>query len=195
MKTSEHGVKLIEQREGIRFTVYLDTKKIPTVGVGHVVLPQDNLKVGDRITQEQCDAFLEHDLGKCEAAVNAVGVELTQWQFDALVSLVFNIGEGEGGFLTSTVRKDLVAKNYKAAAEAILMWNEPPEIRGRRRTEYNQFREPDYFYKSSAAGPSPTSQDDVRSDCDPSPDQNSTGDVAGSQVQPPTHHEAVGGGT
>src|SRR5690348_9873974 len=105
MKTSPHGIKLLENREGVRLTVYKDSKGIPTVGVGHVVLPEDGLKLGDKITQAQCDAFLAHDLGKCENAVNgAVKVPMTQNQFDAMVSFAFNIGV-EGFKTSSVVRK------------------------------------------------------------------------------------------
>lgn len=48
-------------REGERLKVYLDTEGYATVGVGHKVLPQDGLKVGDKITREQSEAFLAED--------------------------------------------------------------------------------------------------------------------------------------
>lgn len=149
MKTSPHGIKLIEAREGIVLHVYKDSRGFPTVGCGHLVLPGDNLKVGDKITQEQCDAFLAHDLGKCEDAINAVvKVTLSQNQFDACASLAFNIGTGnvatgKGGFVGSTVVRKLNVKDYAGAAQAILLFNRPPEIRGRRMTEYKQFLTPD----------------------------------------------------
>lgn len=152
MKTSKHGIKLIEAREGIRLKVYRDSKGLPTVGVGHLIVPEDGLKVGNVITQEQCDAFLAEDLKKAEAPVNAVGVPLKQWQFDALVSLVVNIGGG--GFSRSSVRKRLQAKDYNGAAKAMMMWVTPREITGRRQTEQNQFLHPDHFY-TSAAEPKP----------------------------------------
>jgi hypothetical protein len=66
-----------------------------------------------------------------------VRVPLTQGQFDALVSLCFNIGGS--GFRKSTVVRRLNEGNYRGAADAFLMWNKPPEIMGRRRSEYKQF--------------------------------------------------------
>lgn len=53
----------IKRDEGLSLEVYLDTKGLPTVGVGHLVLPCDNLKVGDVISQEQSDAWLEVGVG------------------------------------------------------------------------------------------------------------------------------------
>ena len=153
MKTSPHGITLIEAREGIRLTVYRDSKGIPTVGVGHVCLPEDNLKVGDKITHAQCDAFLAHDLAKAEAAVNTIKAPLTQNQFDALVSFTINIGTD--GFKKSSVAKYLNARNYATAAEALMNWVKPPEIKGRRRSEQKQFLTPDTI----SAAQSPATQD------------------------------------
>lgn len=149
MRISPHGITLLENREGIRLKVYRDSKGIPTVGVGHVCLPADNLKVGDHITQAQCDAFLAQDVVKCENAVNGVNVPLTQWQFDALVSFIFNIGVG--GFNGSSVKRHLKAKEYAKAAQSMMMWVKPPEITGRRQTEVNQFLHPDHFYSQNSA--------------------------------------------
>jgi lysozyme len=57
--------------------------------------------------------------------------------FDALDSLVFNIGIG--GFRGSSVLRQLNLKNYQAAADDFLMWDEPPSLIGRRRDERTQF--------------------------------------------------------
>jgi lysozyme len=122
MNLSANGRAFLEQQEGVRLTVYLDVSGIATVGCGHVVLPEDGLSVGDSITQAQCDAFLAHDVAKCEAAINgAVTVPLTQNQFDALVSLTFNIGVG--GFLSSTVLRDLNAGNITDETRAFDLWD------------------------------------------------------------------------
>lgn len=142
MKTSKHGITLIEGREGIRLKVYRDSKGLPTVGVGHLVVPADGLKVGDKITQDQCDTFLANDLKTAENAVNkAVNVPLTQNQFDALVSFTVNIGAS--GFRGSAVVAKLNAKDYNGAAEALMHWVKPVEITGRRKTEQKQFLTPD----------------------------------------------------
>jgi len=58
---------------------------------------------------------------------------LRQGQFDALHSLCFNIGEDK--FKQSTVVRKLNEGDYQAAADAILLWNHPPEIQKRRKRE------------------------------------------------------------
>ena len=156
MRTSPIGVKKIAAREGTVLHVNKDSKGLPTAGVGHLITAAEkkDYPVGKHITQAESDAWLAADLKECEDAVNALDVKLKQNEFDALVSLAFNIGVGaasgkhKGGFLGSTVARKLKAGDKKGAASAILLWNKPPEIQGRRRTEYNQFLTP---YKDSAA--------------------------------------------
>ena len=94
MNLSDNGLHLIEQFEGTVLHVYLDSVNKPTVGVGHLIVPADNLKLGDTITQQQADDFLRSDVASAERAVNALNVPLTQNQFDALVSFTFNLGAG-----------------------------------------------------------------------------------------------------
>lgn len=139
MKTSPLGIKAIAKREGTILHVYKDSKGLPTAGVGHLIKPEEKaaFPLGKKITQAQSDAWLAADLEECETAVNSLGVKLKQHQFDALVSLAFNIGVA--GFKRSTVARKLKAGDTAGAAEAILLWDKPPEIQGRRRTEYNQF--------------------------------------------------------
>jgi len=59
---------LMALREGRETTVYLDSLGKPTVGIGHLVLPEDNLKVGDTITDEQVDALFKKDGAAAMAA-------------------------------------------------------------------------------------------------------------------------------
>jgi lysozyme len=74
------------------------------------------------ITQAQADAVFEADLAPFEAAVNkAVTRPMTQNQFDACVSLAFNIGAA--GFATSTVVRKLNAGDTAGAADAFRLWN------------------------------------------------------------------------
>ncbi|MGX7895692.1 lysozyme [Tsuneonella sp. HG222] len=84
------------EEEGVRYTVYRDVAGHPTVGVGHLVTPADGLAVGDRISPGRVLDFLEQDLQIAEAGVaRLVGkLPLYQYEFDALVDLVFNVGEG-----------------------------------------------------------------------------------------------------
>lgn len=97
MKLSTEGIELIKKHEGVRQTVYADPIGLPTGGVGHLLSAEERVKfpIGTALTDEQVDAWLREDVGEAEAAVRAaVKVELTQHQFDALVSFTFNVGAG-----------------------------------------------------------------------------------------------------
>ncbi len=155
MRTSLAGIKKIALREGTILHVYKDSKGLLTAGVGHLIKPEEKADYPYRkkITQAESDAWLTNDLRECEDAVNSLGVNLKQNEFDALVSLAFNIGVG--GFKRSTVARRLKAGDKKGAAEAILMWNKPPEIQGRRRTEYTQFLTPYKPLAAASATPTP----------------------------------------
>ncbi len=143
MKISHRGIIALEGREGIRLTVYRDSKGLATVGCGHLVVPADNLKVGDKITQARCDELFDFDLDRFENVVNnsVRGVKsFLQNEFDACVSLAFNIGES--GFAHSSVVRCLNANDKAGAAAAFMKWVKPVEITGRRRSEVKQFLTP-----------------------------------------------------
>lgn len=139
MRMSPDGRALLIQREGFRVTAYKDSVGVWTIGVGHTsAAGPPHVIPGMTITKQQVDEILSRDLVQYENAVtSAIHVPLTQGQFDALVSLCFNIGTG--GFKKSTVVRRLNEGNYRAAADAFLMWNKPPEIMSRRRSERSQF--------------------------------------------------------
>jgi lysozyme len=149
MRTSEQGRKLITQFEGEILKVYLDPVGLPTVGVGHLVKPneKDVYPLGKKITKAESQDLLSKDLARFEGSINSlVKVPLTQNQFDALVSLVFNIGTS--AFQNSSVLRRLNEKNYQAAADAFLMWvkSQGKVLRGlqnRRRAERALFLRPD----------------------------------------------------
>lgn len=122
MRVDQSGLDFIKEHEGVRQKVYLDAVGKPTVGVGHLVLPQDNLKVGDVITNERVDQLLRQDIKIAEDAVSAlVTVPLNQNQFNALVSLVFNIGTGN--FQKSSLLRQINREQFLNAANGFLAWN------------------------------------------------------------------------
>lgn len=116
MTTSENGRKIIEKFEGCRLEAYKDAIGIWTIGYGHTTFAgEPRVHEGLKITQEEADALLAKDLAIPERTVNnLVKVPLTQNQFDALVSLVYNVGPGN--FRRSSVLKSLNFKDYKGAA-------------------------------------------------------------------------------
>ena len=115
MKTSIIGRNLIKTFEGYRENAYLDPVGIWTIGYGHT----GGVKEGDTVTQEEADAFLQQDLKAAENTVNATGLKLSQLQFDALVSLVYNIGSGN--FNSSTLLK-LLKQSTKPRPELEKWW-------------------------------------------------------------------------
>lgn len=94
-EVTQQLLAFLKQWEDVRRKVYKDTAKKLTVGVGHLVLPQDNLRLGDVITETQVDAFLSKDIQTALGAVNElVKVPLTAGQCIALTSFTFNLGAG-----------------------------------------------------------------------------------------------------
>lgn len=121
MKTSDAGRDRIAKHEGIRLVAYPDpgTGGDPwTIGVGRA----HGVKRGDRITHAQAMQHLSEDLATAERGVEAaVRVPLTQNQFDALVSLAFNIGVS--ALQGSTLVRLLNMGDYAGAAGQFVRWN------------------------------------------------------------------------
>lgn len=142
MKTSTAGLKFIVLEEGEHLKAYQDSVGIWTIGVGHTGFV-DNTPVvkGLTITQAKSREILQKDLNRFEKAINeSVKVALTQHQFDALISLAFNIGEG--AFLRSTLLKKLNTSDFKGAAEQFLRWRNAggkPILLSRRQREKRLF--------------------------------------------------------
>ena len=113
------NISLIKKHEGLRLEAYLPTPNdVWTIGYGHT----HTAKQGQKITEAQAEALLRKDITWAEEAVNkSVVVPLTQNQFDALVSFVFNVGAGAFG--SSTLLRLLNSKDYDGAANQFLRWN------------------------------------------------------------------------
>lgn len=117
-KIGTAGLNLIKQFEGFRSKAYLDTGNIPTIGYGTT----KGVKMGQVITEAQALEFLQRDVTSAQNTVNkSVKVPLTQNQFDALVSFVYNVGSGN--FNTSTLLKLLNGGHYDQVDEQLMRWN------------------------------------------------------------------------
>ena len=120
MTTSPAGRSLIESFEGCVYVAYQDQRGIWTCGYGHT----QGVVEGVVCTKAQADAWLEGDLAIAEGAVNRmVKAALRQNQFDALVSLVYNIGQGNFAESTVLKRLNIGTPDYSGAATAFLLWN------------------------------------------------------------------------
>lgn len=122
MHISPSGIDLIRNFESLRLNAYDDGVGVWTIGYGTTKYPNGiRVKKGDTCTLEQAKSYMQHDLKKFEQTVNsAVNVLINQNQFDALVSLAYNIGPT--AFEESTLVKRLNEKNYKAAADQFGLW-------------------------------------------------------------------------
>ena len=118
MKISARGMQAIIAYEGFRERAYQDIVGIWTIGYGFI----EGVKPGDTMTRAEADARFGRLLAEYEAAVNqAVDNQATQNQFDALMSLAWNIGKA--GLLKSTVIRLHRNGDYTAAARAFGLWN------------------------------------------------------------------------
>lgn len=111
----------LKRWEGVRYDVYKDVAGFLTVGVGHLVKAKDSLSLGDVVKDDRVDDLLRSDIAIAENAVNdRVKVALTQNQFNALVSFVFNVGTG--AFAQSGLLRALNAGNYAGVSNQFTKW-------------------------------------------------------------------------
>jgi lysozyme len=111
---------------------------VPTIGFGTT----DGVKLGDKITPPKALARALQDVQKFEGAIKkCVVVPLHQYEYDAYVSLSYNIGSG--AFCSSTLVKKLNAQDYAGACQEILRWDRAKGIKikgltNRRQQEYQK---------------------------------------------------------
>jgi|SoiMethySBSTD1v2_1073268.scaffolds.fasta_scaffold83106_3 lysozyme len=132
MKMSEHGQQLLMQWEGFKPKVYKDSAGLDTIGVGHLLTPQErssgaidiggaSVAYASGLSQQQVCDLLAQDLTRYETAVqDKVGNGLEQNQFDALVSFCFNVGIGAFG--NSTVLKCINAGSLADVPDELRRW-------------------------------------------------------------------------
>jgi lysozyme len=94
------------------------TYRVPTIGYGHI----KGVSMGDTITQEEANEMFNHEMKEYETYVNtAVTVPLSQNQFDAIVSWVFNLGNGN--LQASTMLKVINSGDHAGVPAQIKRWN------------------------------------------------------------------------
>lgn len=128
-KISAKGTNNIKRFEGFSSVIYHDSVGVPTVGYGHIehVYPGavwvPHQKTPGRLTEAEATELLRIDLDKhYSPAVAALKLPLTQNQFDALVSFVYNCGIGAVSNETH-IGRDLRAHQWAAAANDLLQWD------------------------------------------------------------------------
>lgn len=112
MKTSKAALDQIAKYEGIRLKAYKCPAGVWTIGVGHT----GGVTEGMTITHDQAMTFFADDIKASERAVEKLGMDLTQGQFDALVSFCYNCGAGN-------LQKLVKGRTKKQIADAIPLYN------------------------------------------------------------------------
>ena len=129
MKISARGIQLIKHWEGVRYRPYTCSARLFTIGVGHVLYPdQGRLPLDQRdafplapednrtFSKAEVDGLLSADLQRFEVGVARLfPMVLTTGQNDALVSFAFNLGLG--GLQRSTLRQKVLRGEVEAADE------------------------------------------------------------------------------
>jgi lysozyme len=142
LHVTDEGRRLIEEREGNILHAYQDTVGVWTIGYGHTHFDGAPVPVrGMTITQQQADDMLTRDIVRYENIVKKnVVAALADHEFDALTSICYNVEVALGP--RSSIVRCLNKGDREGAARAILLYDKPPEIRGRREGEYKQFLTP-----------------------------------------------------
>lgn len=141
MTTSKNGLNFISRWEGCVLHPYLDVASYWTIGIGKLILPTDSfstisnsqirtlLATKDKnnsiakiqIPHDEALDLLKYEVEKCESAIKSnIKVDLTQGQFDALVSWSFNCGVGV--LKTSSLSLELNKGNYDVVPAKLLDW-------------------------------------------------------------------------
>lgn len=131
MKISSEMIEQIKEFEGCSQTAYLDSKGVPTIGIGHTGL---DVSMGDKISISEVERLFREDVATAENAVNDLERKarrlcksfdgFSQRQFDALVDLVYNAGAGAIS-QTSTMYRLITtgqANNTPSIIHAFMLW-------------------------------------------------------------------------
>ena len=118
MKISAEGIALIKKFEGCELVAYQCSAKVWTIGYGHT----KDVNEGDTWSQSHAEHMLEVELHEYESYINEyVTAPLSQNQFDALVSWVYNLGPAN--LKASTLLKVVNAEDYAGVPAQIKRWN------------------------------------------------------------------------
>lgn len=133
--------RTIIREEGKRLTVYLDTEEHPTVGIGHKVVPTDQLQRGDTITEERCDKLFQADFKRAQSDATAIAYHAALGRqsplvYHTLTCMVFQMGY-LGVFSFSKMLAAMRRHDYALAANEMLSsrWARQTPARAQRLTD------------------------------------------------------------
>jgi GH24 family phage-related lysozyme (muramidase) len=131
-------IELIKRFEGVRNEAYDDGYGNMTIGVGHLIKNNEPHLYYATLSDRQIEDLLRDDMRPCEGIIKSrVTQPLTQGQFDALMSLCFNIGHDN--FERSHTMRYLNDGDYLLAAKSMLNWDNPKSLTKRRYKEHKLF--------------------------------------------------------
>jgi lysozyme len=117
-EVSEKGARFIADHEGFSSKSYSDVAGNATIGFGHVIMPGEKF---ESLTRTEGMDLLKQDLAtKVLPSLDAVDVELSQTQVDAMASFVYNVGSGAFG--NSTLLKNLNAGDFASVPDELARW-------------------------------------------------------------------------
>ena len=119
MQLSEKGEDFLCKLEAFSPVPYLDSGVAPTIGYGHLILLGQTWD--EPLTKDEGRWILLGDAAYAEYSINHLVLSLlTQYQYDALLCLVFNIGTR--AFANSTILRLLNQKKFDLAAKQFDVW-------------------------------------------------------------------------
>lgn len=136
MRLSDNGRVFLQGLEGLSLKAYRDADGY-SIGYGHF-LGKDPSLASRVIDRAEADRLFASDVARFENIVSLGAVSPLQHEFDAMVSLTYNIGTGDkdksvdkaGGFWGSTVRRLHNAGDKQGAADAFRLWNKSTNAAG-----------------------------------------------------------------
>lgn len=133
MQISNRGLIDIISHEGICLEPYLDSVGVWTIGIGQTMSDDIDPRTMGKITLQQAIDLFKRKIKQYTDAVDALGRDLTQYQYDASSSLCYNFGPGN---LRTLYRNRTIAQ----VGDAIMLYTKPKEITERRQKEQRLFK-------------------------------------------------------
>lgn len=130
---STRGMIEIMSHEGICLDPYLDSVGVWTIGVGQTKSDDIDPRTVGKLTLQQAIDLFKRKIKQYTKAVDALGLGLTQYQYDALTSFCYNVGPGN-------LNKLCRGRSLSQIGAAIMLYTIPPEITERRQKEQDLFK-------------------------------------------------------
>lgn len=118
---TNNGLSLIKYFEGFSSNIYFDSAGLATIGYGHLIRPHEQKIFKSPITRTQAENLLKLDVIAAEnAVIRLINIPLSNAQFDALVSFVFNLGSG--ALQRSTLRSKVNREEHHDVPSEFIKW-------------------------------------------------------------------------